>query len=43
VLYTAPCDLHRADALVNSLAVTLSRQQQASPAPERRGPGEGRR
>jgi hypothetical protein len=42
VLYSAPCDLHRADALVNSLAVTLSRQHQASPAPERRGSGEGR-
>jgi hypothetical protein len=43
VLYSAPCDLQRADALVNSLAVTLSRQQQAGPIAGRPGQGEKRR
>jgi hypothetical protein len=43
MLYSAPCDLQRADALVNSLAVTLSRQQQTSSVPEPGGPGERRR
>jgi hypothetical protein len=43
VLYSAPCDLRRADALVNSLAVTLSRQHQAGPTAGRPGQGERRR